>query len=197
MDITQSILKKSVWKFDNSKFHVKTLESGLHSNLYLNTDYVVSDPKLVESIVKNIFVKELNSRNIKPDWIISYPPYGLPIAFELAKQVNAKFGYVDTKSEECNFDIKQNNIAIVIGDDIYSGESIKKTIQIVTSKGGNVKSPILTIGNFTGTKSIMNLDVVSAISEKGNLYEENVCPMCKSGSKAVSPRIHWKELKEK
>jgi orotate phosphoribosyltransferase len=196
MNISQSIIKKSVWKFNNSKLHVKTLESGLHSDLYLNTDFVVSDPKLVESIVKDIFVKELNSRNIKPDWIISYPPYGLPIAFELARQMNAKFGYINRKSNDCNFDIKKNETIIVIGDDIYSGGSIKETIQIVTSKGGIVKSPILTIGNFTGTKSIMDLDVVSAISEKGNLYEENICPMCKVGSKPVNPRTYWKKLKE-
>lgn len=196
MNISRSIIKKSVWKFNNSKLHVKTLESGLHSDLYLNTDFVVSDPKLVESIVKDIFVKELNSRNIKPDWIISYPPYGLPIAFELARQMNAKFGYINRKSNECNFDIKKDETIIVIGDDIYSGGSIKETIQIVTSKGGIVKSPILTIGNFTGTKSIMDLDVISAISEKGNLYEENVCPMCKSGSKAVTPRTYWNDLKK-
>ncbi len=197
MDISQSIIKKSVWKFDNSKLHVKTLESGLHSDLYLNTDFVVSDPKLVESIVKDIFVKELNSRNIKPDWIVSYPPYGLPIAFELARQINAKFGYINRKTQVCDFDIQEGETIIVIGDDIYSGGSIKETIQIVTSKGAIVKSPILTIGNFTGTESIMDLDIVSAISEKGTLYEENVCPMCKSGSKAVNPRTFWNDLKEK
>lgn len=196
MDILQSLIKESIWRFDHSKIHVKTLESGLHSDLYLNTDYFVSNPKLVESIVKNFFVRELHSRNIKPDWIISYPPYGLPIAFELAKQVNAKFGYVNTKDNECYFDIKDNDSIIIIGDDIYSGGSIKKTIEIVTQKWGNVKSPVLTIGNFTGTKSIMDLDVISVVSEKGNLYEEDICPMCKLGSKPVSPRIHWKELKE-
>ena len=196
MDVSQSIIKKSVWKFNNSKLHVKTLESGLHSDLYLNTDNVISDPKLVESIVKNIFIKELNSRNIKPDWIISYPPYGLPIAFELARQMDTKFGYINRENSECNFDIKEGERIIVIGDDIYSGRSIKETIQIITSEGGIVKPPILTIGNFTGTESILGLDVVSVISERGNLYEENVCPMCKSGSKAVNPRNYWNELKE-
>ena len=196
MNIQKLIINKSVWRYNNSKLHVKTLESGLHSDLYMNTDYIVSDVILVESIVKNIFVKELNSRKIKPDWIVSYPPFGLAIAFELARQIKAKFGYVDTKTGECNFDIKQNDTIIVIGDDIYSGGSIKKTIQIVSKKGANVKSPIFTIGNFTGIKTILSLDVVSTISEKGHLYEENDCPMCKSGSKAVSPRIHWYELKK-
>ena len=194
MNIQKLIIKKSVWKYNNSKLHVKTLESGLHSDLYMNTDYIVSDVSLVESIVKNIFVKELNFRKIKPDWIISYPPFGLAIAYELARQVRAKFGYVDTKNEACNFDIKRNDKVIVIGDDIYSGGSIKKTIEIVSKLGANIKSPIFTIGNFMGTKNILNLEVVSVISEKGNLYEEKDCPMCKRDSKAVSPRLHWNEL---
>lgn len=196
MNLLQSIIKKSVWNYNNSKFHIKTLESGLHSDLYLNTDFVLSDPELVESIVKNIFIEELNSRNVKPDWIVSYPPYGLPIAFELARQMNVKFGYINRETQVCDFDIQEGEAIIVIGDDIYSGTSIKETIQIVTLKGGIVKSPILTIGNFTGTKTIMDFDVVSAISEKGNLYKEDVCPMCKAGSKAVNPRTNWKELKE-
>ena len=72
---------------------------------------------------------------------------------------------------------------------------IKKTIEIVKKKGAVVNSPIFTIGNFTGTEKILDLDVVSVISERGHLYEENDCPMCKSGSKAVSPRIHWDKLK--
>lgn len=196
MDVSKAIINSSVWKFNNSPFHVKTLESGLHSDLYLNTDDVVSEPSIVESIVRDIFVKALASKNIKPDWIISYPPYGLPIAYELAKQINAKFGYVNTQSNTCDFPIRKNEIVIVIGDDIYSGGSIKKTIEIISSKGGTVTSPILTIGNFTGTTAIKGLEVISAISEKGNLYEEKSCPMCLAGSQAVNPRTHWKTLKE-
>ena len=58
MDIKETILNKSVWKYNNSKLHVQTLESGLHSDLYMNTDCIISDIPLVESIVKNVFVKE-------------------------------------------------------------------------------------------------------------------------------------------
>lgn len=194
MNILKQIINKSVWRYNNSKLHVKTLESGLHSDLYMNTDCIVSDTNLVESIVKNIFVKELNIRKIKPDWIISYPPFGLAIAYAFARQVGSKFGYVDLRNQECNFDIKKNDTVIVIGDDIYSGGSIVKTIQALKAKGTDIKSPIFTIGNFMGTEKILGLDVISAISEKGHLYSEKDCPMCKSGSKAVSPRIHWDEL---
>ena len=114
MNNSKLIIDKSVWKYNNSEFHVKTLESGLHSDLYMNTDFIVSDPKLVESIVKSVFIAELNARKIKPDWILSYPPFGLAIAYALARQTGAKFGYVDTKKEECNFDIKPNDIIVVI-----------------------------------------------------------------------------------
>ncbi len=186
---------KAFWKYNNSNLHVQTAKSKLHSDQYLNTDYIVADVELVELIVREVFVKELNSKQLKPDWIISYPPFGLPIAYALARQIGAKFGYVDTKTELCDFEIKSNDTVVVIGDDIYSAGSIKKTINIV-NKLGKVVPPILTIGNFSGAKLILDLEVVSAITEKGSLYEAENCPMCKSGSKAVLPRPNWKELLE-
>lgn len=197
MNISKSIIDKALWKHGDSKYHVQTSESGLHSDLYLNTDYIVSDVALVEKIVKDIFSKELRSKDIKPDWIISYPPFGLAIAYALAREVGAKFGYVDRKTNTCDFDIKNNDKVIVVGDDIYSGGSLKETIGIVKKMGAKVESPIFTIGNFSGTEKLLGLDVFSVLSEKGNLYHEKICPMCKSGSKAVLPRPNWKKLMEK
>jgi len=196
-DIPKLITNKALWKYHDSKLHVQTSESGLHSDLYLNTDFIISDVLLVGKIVKNIFYQELQSRKIKPDWIITYPPFGLAIAYALAKEIGAKFGYVDINKEICNFDIKNGDIVIVIGDDIYSGGSLKKTINIVKGMGANIESPIFTIGNFSGTKKLLDLEVFSVISEKGNLYSKEDCPMCKSGSKAVLPRPNWDKLMKK
>ena len=100
----------------------------MHADLYLNTDHIISDVLLVEKIVKSIFVKELKLKKIKPDWIMTYPPFGLAIAYVLARESGAKFGYVDIENDACNFDIKRGQKVIIIGDDIYSGGSIKKTI---------------------------------------------------------------------
>lgn len=197
MDIPKLIMKRALWKYKNSNFHVQTSESGLHSDLYLNTDYVISDVLLVEEIVKNVFSKELQLRKINPEWIISYPPFGLTIAYALARESGVRFGYVDTKKEVCNFDIKNGDKVIVVGDDIYSGGSLKKTINIVKDMGANIESPIFTIGNFSGTKKLLGLEVLSVMSEKGNLYSKEDCPMCKSGSKAVLPRSNWDKLMKK
>lgn len=195
--ISELMINKAIWKYDNSKLHIQTSESGLHSDLYLNTDYIISDVPLVEKIVKDVFIKELQTRGIKPDWIISYPPFGLAIAYALARQIGAKFGYVDRENEACDFDIKKGDKVIVVGDDIYSGGSIKETIKIVNKLGAKVQSPIFTIGNFSGTKKLLGLEIISAISEKGSLYPTKDCPMCKSGSKAVLPRPNWENLTKK
>ena len=189
-------ISKFLWKYNNSNLHVKTSESGLHSDLYLNTDYVVSDIPLVEEIVK-IFAKEIKKRELKPNWIITYPPFGLAIAYALAREIGAKFAYVDREANTCNFDINSWDSIIVIGDDIYSGWSLKETINIVTEMNAKVESPIFTIGNFSGSKEVLGLEVFSILSERGNLYTEDNCPMCKLGSKAVLPRPNWKELIKK
>jgi len=192
--ISELIIQRALWRYNNSKIHVQTIESKMHLNTYLNTDYIVSDVPLVEEIVKNIFSKELRLRKIKPDWIVTYPPFGLPIAYALARDIGAKFAYIDIKAEACYFDIKRNDKVIVIGDDVYSGGSIKKTINIMRKMGANVKSPIFAIANFSGDKTLSGIEVLSVLSEKVTLYSEADCPMCKSGSKAVSPRQNWNKL---
>lgn len=194
MNILELINEKALWRYNNSKVHVETSESGLHSDLYLNTDYVVSDTLLLEAIVKDIFSKELQSRKIKPDWIITYAPFGLPIAYAIARETGAKFGYVDTKNNICNFDIKNNDIVVVVGDESYTGGHLKETINIVKNMGAKVESPIFVIGNFSDVERLLGLEVFSIISEKANLYPKDDCPMCKSGSKAVLPRPNWNEL---
>lgn len=187
-------ISEAIWRYDNSKFHVQTSESGMHSDLYLNTDYIISDVILLERIVKDSFLKELQLRKIKPDWIITYPPFGLAIAYALARESGAKFGYVDIQNNACSFDIKRGDKVIIVGDDIYSGESLKKTINILTKMHAKIESPLFTIGNFSGTKKLLGVEILSALSEKGNLYSEGDCPMCQFGSKAVLPRPNWKKL---
>ena len=192
--ISKAITDKAVWRYNNSKFHVQASESGMHADLYLNTDHIISDVLLVEKIVKSLFVKELKLKKIKPDWIMTYPPFGLAIAYALARESGAKFGYVDIENDACNFDIKRGQKVIIIGDDIYSGGSIKKTINILIKMHAKIESPLFTIGNFSGMKKLLGIEILSALSERGNLYSENDCPMCQSGSKAVLPRPHWNKL---
>lgn len=195
-NIYNLIKERVFWKYHNSPYHIQTSESGLHSNQYLNTDYIISDPTLVELIVKEIFTPELAKKNIKPDRIVTYPPFGLPIAYALAKSTWAKFAYIDPQTKTCNFNIQKDDIIVLVWDDIYSGGSIKATIKIMKDIGAKITSPICTIGNFMGTQDIEGIEILSAISDTGNLYEATECPMCKTWSKAVLPRPNRKQLTE-
>ena len=185
----------SLWEFKNSAYHVQTSESGLHSDLYMNTDQIVSNVPLLESIAYEAFLPEIEKRGLTPDWIVSYPPFGLPIAYALARITNANFGYADISANICNFNIQQNQKVIVIADDVYSGGSIVKTIKIIEKMGAEVLEPILSLGNFSGTKSLADKSIWSVIEEKGNLYDENKCPMCQAGSIPVLPRPNWEKFK--
>lgn len=195
--ISRKIKDRAFWEWNDSEFHVQTSESGLHSDLYLNTDEIIADILLVEDVVKNIFSKEIVVRDITPDWIITYPPFGIAIAYALARHVGARFGYVDIKAGVCNFNIEENEKVIIVGDDIYSGGSLKKTVKAVEMRGAKIDAPIFTIGNFSGVKDVQCIEILSVISERGNLYAEKECPMCKSGSEAVLPRPNWAKLMKK
>ena len=132
---------------------------------------------IVYLYIKNIFSKELQLRKIKPDWIITYPPFGLAIAYALARETGAKFGYVDLKKNICNFDIKNGETIIVVGDDIYSGGSLKETIDIISKMNAKVESPIFTIGNFSGTKKLLNLEVFLYYLKK-EIYIQKIIVLC-------------------
>lgn len=188
------IQNKSLWKYDNSKYHVQTSESWLHTDLYLNTDTIVSNPKFLSQIVKEVFIEEIKKRELEIDWIITYPPFGLPIGYELASQIGAKFWYVDTIRWTCDFDMQIWEKVLVVADDIYSGWSIKKTIQIIKDKWIEVIWPMFSIGNFSSTQEVAWLKVVSALSETGNLYEAKDCPMCEIWSEALLPRPNWEKI---
>ena len=42
-----------------------------------------------------------------------------------------------------DYDIKKDDVVVIIGDDIYSGKSIEKTIQIVKFFVGNISRIVL------------------------------------------------------
>ena len=81
-------IEKFIWRnTPQSEYHAKTSESGLHSDIYLNSDFITSNPTLLAELIQTKFVQELKLRNIHPDWIITYPPYGMVIGYELARQI--------------------------------------------------------------------------------------------------------------
>jgi orotate phosphoribosyltransferase len=183
------------WQYQNgNKFHVRRSACSVHSDLYLNTDVIVSKPSLVEEIIIIKFIPEIKKRGIKPDWIITYPPYGIPIAYHLAVMINCKFGYVHSlKDEKCYFNIKPEDSVLIVADDIYSGSSIEHTISSI-KKDFSCFKVIFSIANFSGQESINGFELVSFINKNASFWYKDNCPMCKKGSIAIVARHNWEKL---
>ena len=192
MNLKQKI-SEHIFLHKDSKLHIKTSESGLHTNTYLNTDYIISNPSLVDEITDK-FLAEIKKRGLKPDWVITYPPFGIVLAFELARKLKCKFGCIDTNSNNCYFDIKSKDKAILVGDDIYSGGKLSLSIKVLKDMGVLVQEPIYSIANFSGKNELKKLELFSLISSKAKLYKKENRALCKKGSKVVLARPNWKKL---
>lgn len=187
--------KNQIWKNTSiSPYHVKTSESGLHSDIYLNSDTITSDPILVEEIITSVFLPQFQSDGTQPDWVITYPPYGMALGYSLAHKIWAKFGYINRKEMTCSFDIYEWQKVLLIADDIYTWGNIKDMIGILKQKKVVIMNPIFSIANFWKMTSIENLDIYSIFSATANLYTQENCPMCQHWSIAITPRENWKLL---
>lgn len=185
----------SIWYYsENKSFHVKT-SSNIHTDIFFNTDYVVCHPQLITEIVLKEFVPEIERRGITADWVITYPPYGIPIAFELARCIKTRFGYIKSRKEkECYFDIKQGESVIIALDDIHSGESLLNAFKLLAQKNVIVGNTIFCLANFSNKESVCDKDIFSLIKKQANFWYEDDCPMCKEGSIPVYHRANWIKL---
>ena len=183
-------------EFSKKDYHVKTV-SGKHIDKYLNTDYIVSKPSLLNDIIDLEFIPKIDTLETEIDWVITYPPYGLPIASVLSNKLNIKFAYIQGGvSNECFFNLQEGENCLIIADDIYSGKSLLRVIESIHSKKASSKY-IFSLANFQENDILFNHEVFSLIKLPTKLWSELDCPLCKLGSKAVHPRSNWNILLDK
>jgi len=189
------IKEKAIWYYNHGdKYHVVT-SHGEHMDFYLNTNYIVCNPKLTTNIVHNCFVPEIEQSKASIDWVVTYPPYGIPFAFELAKCLNSNFCYLlSRKQKECFFNIKEGENAVIVVDDIYSSRSLKNVIDFLREKKLRIHSKIFSIANFSGIERFAEVEIFSLLTKRLNRWDITECPMCKNGSNPVYHRSNWLRL---
>lgn len=189
--------EKAIWQHkDHQNLHVKTSMMGEHVDAYFNTDKIVSKPRLLEAIARDVLIPELAKVNASPDWVFSYAPYGLFNAYECAKQTDSSCGYT-LPSEEyiTNFVIPPRSKVLVVADDIYSGSGTLKTIASLEQMGTEVLPIVYCLANMSNSSELKDgRKIVSAVKIHTNRYSASECPLCKAGSKAVSSRPNWDQL---
>ncbi len=181
-----------IWQYPGHGFHAAHILTNQHSDFYFNSDYLVCNPALLKEVCSAL-VKNIESKiKVKPNWIITYPPYGLNIGFCLAELLKTKFGYIKSLQEpELQFGVTSGENILLCADDLISGNSLRKVLNATTAKQAKIIDPVLVIANLSGQTKFEGLEIVSLITTKMNTWDANSCPLCASGSPALAARANW------
>lgn len=186
---------KVTWTYPGYGPHAIFSLNNNHSDFYINSDYLAHNQSLIREISRSLFNIVNKKMTINPDWVLTYPPFGLHIGLCLAELFNCKFGYIQSvQKPEIHLDLKVDETALLCADDIISGTSIKKVINAASNKGAKVLDTIAVIANLSGKQTFTDRLIISLIEQEVNIWEPADCLLCASGSPALPARENWLQL---
>ena len=181
--------------------HVTTSTSGDHVSAFFNSDIVTARTDNLDFIASAVLLPELKKRNLNPDWVFTYAPFGILVAAASAGRLNArhdfqrhrvKTGYVDPKNEyKTTFGIKPEEKALVVSDDIYLGGGIKRTIKVLEGMGVEVIPVVYTLANLSGSSHLDDREIIAGAHIDAGRTTADDCGMCANGSEALNARSNW------
>ena len=175
--------------------HVKTSMSGKHVDAYFNSDVILSSPELTEEIIESVLIPELQKTDIRPDWVVGYAPYSIPVAQMAARVLAAKFGYSRPDLDfDISFIVRPGDTALVVADDMYGGGATLGTIVKLESMGVEVVPIVFCLANLSGKEKLDDRTIIAASSLKATRYKPDTCALCKNGSEALVARDEWSRL---
>ncbi|MBZ7964707.1 orotate phosphoribosyltransferase [Campylobacter sp. 2457A] len=178
------------------------LSSGKHSRFYLQSAKVLESPVLAEKLCKEL-AKIIFENSIEFDSVCSPALGGILAGYELARACDKRFIFTERVNKEMTlrrgFEVKKGEKFIVCEDIITTGGSALESAKIIESLGGIVVG-FAALAN-RGFCAVKNLNTQSKDNAKlpsniplftlGNfdfeIYDEEKCPLCKQGSKAIKP----------
>ncbi len=184
------------WRYqgDNAP-HVKTSMSGKHVDAYFNSDVILSDPTLTEEIIESVLISKLQEMDVRPDWVVGYAPYSIPVAQMAARILEAKFGYSRPGLDfDISFNIQPGDTALVVADDMYGGGATLGTIAKLESMGVEVVPVVFCLANLSGNEKLDDRTIIAATSLKATKYQPDACALCEDGSEALVARDNWAKL---
>ena len=193
----------ALWRmnYDAEGAHAQ-LTSGKHSDAFINCSKIVENPVLVTEAAEGMIEKLEDTPGYeKPEWVVG-PAYGaITFAYEVARQLGAKFGFTEVEYTDegkmqvlKRFDIPEHAKTLVIEDVVTTGGSAMKTVNVLKEKGVDVLPMVGFIMNWTGKDEIDGNKLVPLINAQMMVYEPENCTLCKEGREAVRPKANWDKL---
>ena len=188
----EALLAQVMWHYPGHGPHAAYSLWDKHSDFYFNSDSLVCNPSLLKETTKALFQTVRGKLTEKPDWVITYPPFGLNIGFCLADLLQCKFGYIKSLQEpELNFNIRPNDSVLFCADDLHTGSSFRKVLAAVQNVGATIIQPLAVVANFSGTSRFEGYDVEALFCKNINIWNAAECPLCAVGSEPLAARRNW------
>ncbi len=187
--------------------HVGPEKSGNHSSVYLNSSRLVRDPRFVGRLVSDVWIPALQERKIRPDLIVGYVPYTNDLAFAVATALDTGYAWtgrgdkVDSKGNtlyKTDFPLGEDRdgnevegvTAVMVFDDLVSGNSLRRTREVLEAQGVEVVGPALGIGNMSGYPDLDGQEIVAAADfpPEPRMFSVQECRAegyCHIGSRAI------------
>lgn len=178
------------------------LSSGKHSEFYLQSAKVLEDPQVAEKLAVAL-AKIINEANIKADFVCAPALGGILAGYELARALKIKSIFTERVNAKMSlrrgFEVKKGEKFIICEDVITTGGSALESAKIIKELGGEVVA-FAALANrgfcsrFGTNKSSKiecklpeNIPFFALEDFNFEVYDEEDCPLCKLGSKAVKP----------
>ncbi|NLC44565.1 MAG: orotate phosphoribosyltransferase [Clostridiales bacterium] len=163
------------------------LTSGRHSDQYMQCAKVLQYPHFTEILCKDLAER---FQGEKIDVVIGPAMGGIIVAYEMARQLNARAIFAERVNEKLElrrgFSIEPGDNVLIVEDVITTGGSVIEVINLVRETGANIIGTALLVDRSAGkvnlgvrTESLLSMEVVS--------YEEGECPLCKEDIPVVKP----------
>lgn len=176
------------------------LTSGLHSDGFVNCTLVTQHATLLQRIVSAPDGLAPKLPKEKVDWVIGSAYGAVTLAYAVGLQLHARSGFTEKDGEGMKlsrFEISPTDKVLVVEDTISTGGSTLKTIEGIQKAGvpaGNILPYIICLVNRSGSDALAGRELRPLIKTDIHTWKAEECPLCKSGSQAVRPKSHWKDL---
>lgn len=178
------------------------LSSGNHSDTYLQSAKVLENPKNAQ-ILAQALASQITQYNIDVDCVCSPALGGILAGYELARALNVRFIFTERVAGEMTlrrgFEVKAGERIVICEDIITTGGSALESAQCLQDRGAKIVA-YAGLANRGFCKRVnTNLekkaecklpDDIPLFGLKDfifDIYQEEDCPLCKQGSKAIKP----------
>lgn len=203
-------ISDAIWLHKGTQPHA-LLASGKHSDGYVNCNQVLRFPNLNRILVEQLIKKLAENGIIKDDvdWVVSSAYAAIPFGQEVAKQLNACFGFTEKNDKNQiwkRFEIPKGAIVLQAEELITTLSTSEKVREAIyqdnphqsfefLKKDGKVV--VATLVHRPNSLPVDYLDyvVMPLIELEIHAWDEKDCSLCKAGSPALKPKSNWQKLK--